>query len=81
MTEKQMKVLRTAYANWMKMEDRKLANRMSIVDFNMIYLVMQEMYKDSKVHAETISWNVADWFCHNGFNVQECGVGWIINLP
>ena len=81
MTNKQMKVFKAAYNKLMAMEDGKLAKGLSLVDFDLIYTVMQEMYEDHKAHAETISKNVADWFRKNKFDVQECGIGWTISLP
>ena len=81
MTKKQMKVFKAAYNKLMAMEDGKLATGLSLVDFDLIYTAMQEMYEDHKAHAETISKNVADWFRKNKFSVQERGIGWTISLP
>ena len=81
MTKKQMKVFKAAYDKLIAMEDGKLANGLSLVDFDLIYTAMQEMYENHKAHAETISKNVADWFRKNKFDVQERGIGWTISLP
>ena len=81
MTKKQMKVFKAAYDKLASMEDGKLAKGLSLVDFDLIYTAMQEMYEDHKAHAETISKNVADWFRKNKFSVQERGSGWAISLP
>ena len=81
MTKKQMKVFKAAYDKLASMEDGKLAKGLSLVDFDLIYTAMQEMYEDHKAHAETISKNVADWFRKNKFDVQERGIGWAISLP
>ena len=81
MTKKQMKVFKAAYDKLALMEDGKLAKGLSLVDFDLIYTAMQEMYEDHKAHAETINQNVADWFRKNKFNVQERGIGWTISLP
>lgn len=81
MTKKQMKVFKAAYDKLIAMEDGKLANGLSLVDFDLIYTAMQEMYENHKAHAETISKNVADWFRKNKFSVQERGIGWAISLP
>lgn len=81
MTKKQMKVFKAAYDKLASMEDGKLAKGLSLVDFDLIYTAMQEMYEDHKAHAETISKNVADWFRKNKFSVQERGIGWAISLP
>jgi len=80
MTNKQMKVFKAAYSKLMAMEDGKLAKELSLVDFDLIYTAMQEMYEDHKAHAETIS-QMAEWFRKNNFNVQERGIGWTISLP
>lgn len=81
MTKKQMKVFKAAYNKLMAMEGGKLAKGLSLVDFDLIYTAMQEMYENHKAHAETISKNVADWFRKNKFSVQERGIGWAISLP
>ena len=81
MTKKQMKVFEAAYNKLMAMEGGKLAKGLSLVDFDLIYTAMQEMYENHKAHAETISKNVADWFRKNKFSVQERGIGWAISLP
>ena len=81
MTKKQMKVFKAEYDKLASMEDGKLAKGLSLVDFDLIYTAMQEMYEDHKAHAETISKNVADWFRKNKFSVQERGIGWAISLP
>jgi len=81
MTKKQMKVFKAAYDKLIAMEDGKLAKGLSLVDFDLIYTAMQEMYENHKAHAETISKNVADWFRKNKFSVQERGIGWAISLP
>lgn len=81
MTKKQMKVFKEAYSKLMAMEDGKFAKGLSMVDFDLIYTAMQEMYEDHKAHAETISKNVADWFRKNRFDVHERGIGWAISLP
>ena len=81
MTNKQMKVFKAAYDKLASMEDGKLAKGLSLVDFDLIYTAMQEIYEDHKAHAETVSQNVADWFRKNKFYVHESGIGWTISLP
>ena len=76
-----MKVFKEEYDKQASMQDGKLAKGLSLVDFDLIYTAMQEMYEDHKAHAETISKNVADWFRKNKFSVQERGIGWAISLP
>ena len=81
MTNKQMKVFKASYSKLMAMEDGKLAKGLSLVDFDLIYTAMQEMYEDHKAHAETTSQDAADWFRKNKCDGQERGIGWTISLP